>query len=135
MTDYVPFLRKQTCGQSNLTKGRIADAHGLFFNRIRHVAPICTRHWPSSLAHTSVSCANSISFGPVPLTVSMCVIVPTLLNIGRTVDEIWLFNGFQHCGRPPSWNFLKLDVLLAVRVNRVSTRHHATFRSDQSSRC
>jgi len=30
-----------TSGQSNLTKGRIAAAHGRFY-RIRQVAPICT---------------------------------------------------------------------------------------------
>jgi len=41
-----PKIITITSGQSNLTKGRIADAHGRF-NRIRQVAPICT---PSAFA-------------------------------------------------------------------------------------
>jgi len=33
----------------------------------------------------------------------MCVIMPNFVKIGRTVAEIWRFNGFQNGGRPPSW--------------------------------
>ena len=41
-----------TSGQSNLTTGRIAAAHGRF-NGIRQVAPACTRHNNASLAQSS----------------------------------------------------------------------------------
>jgi len=34
----------------------------------------------------------------------MCVTMPNFIKIGRTVAEIWRFNGFfQNGGRPPSW--------------------------------
>jgi len=29
--------------------------------------------------------------------------MPNFIKIGKTVAEIWQFNGFQNGGRPPSW--------------------------------
>jgi len=28
-----------------------------------------------------------------------------LVKIDQTIGKIWLFNDFQDCSRPPSWNF------------------------------
>ena len=81
----------------SVTIGRIAATHGRF-NRIRHVASICTRNtvlWPTRV---------SVFVRSGGLRVSMRIIVPKLVKIGRTVGEIWLFNGLQDCGRPPSSN-------------------------------
>jgi len=67
------------------------------------------------LWHTRVCPANTISF--CPMEVSTCIIIPKLVEIGQTNAEIWLFNGFQDYGRPPSWNFFfKFKVLLAAKV-------------------
>jgi len=36
---------------------------------------------------------------------AVCVIVPNFMAIGRTVVEVWWFNGFRNVDRPPSWIF------------------------------
>ena len=46
---------------------------------------------------------NSISFGLVGLSGSMCVTVTNFTKVGRTTAEIWRIPGFQDGGRPPSW--------------------------------
>jgi len=33
----------------------------------------------------------------------ICVNIPNFIKIGKTVAEIWRFNGFENGGRPPSW--------------------------------
>jgi len=52
----------KTSGQSNLTTGRIADAHGRF-NGIRQVAPLCTPPNTCFLGPTRVQMPNGISIG------------------------------------------------------------------------
>jgi len=60
--------------------------------------------------------------------------MPQLVKIDRTVGEIWLFNVFQDCGRPPSW-FLKFEILIIGRLKKVKMCHRVKFHSDPSNRC
>ena len=47
---------------------------------------------------------NSKFLRTIPCRGPMCVTMPNFIKIGRTVAEIWRFNGFfQNGGRPPSW--------------------------------
>ena len=48
-----------------------------------------------------------------PCRVPICVMMPNFIKIGQTVAKIWRFNGFQNCGRPPSW----------IRRARIGTIH------------
>ena len=51
-----------TSGQSNLTTGRIATAHGRF-NGIHHVAPLCTVPNTCFLGAAQIQIPNGISIG------------------------------------------------------------------------
>jgi len=54
--------KKKTSGQSNLTIGRMAAAHGRF-SGIRHVAPVCTAPNTCFLEPIRVQIPNDISIG------------------------------------------------------------------------
>ena len=67
-TDVIPLFhatnQRVTAGQSNLTTGRIAAAHGRF-SRVRQVAPMCTPSNACFLEPSQVHTANDISIGSV----------------------------------------------------------------------
>jgi len=33
----------------------------------------------------------------------VCITMPNFIKIGKTVAQMWQFNGFQNGGSPPSW--------------------------------
>jgi len=59
--------------------------------------------------------------------------VPNFIKIGHTVAEIWLFNGFQNGGRPPSW-ILKFKFLTIGAVKRHIMHQHTKFCKARSNR-
>ena len=65
----------------------------------------------------------------------MHVIVPNFIKIGRTVADIWRFNGFYNGGRPPSWLCEIRNKFLTVgAVKRPILHQHTKFRKDRSNR-
>jgi len=55
--------------------------------------------------------------------------VPNFIKIGRTIAEIWRFNGFQNGGRPPSW------ILTVGAVRGPIFHQRAKFCKERSNRC
>jgi len=63
----------------------------------------------------------------------MCFTVTNFIKIGRTVAEIWRFNGFQNSGRPPS-SLFKFKSLTVGAVNGPTLHHRTKFSGKWSSR-
>jgi len=86
---------------------------------------------------TRVCLSNSISRSVHWGQEGHCVTMPNFVNIGRTVADIWRFNGFQRWRPSASFIFNNSKFLqsIADRLERVKTHHRIKFHGDPSNRC
>ena len=53
----------------------------------------------------------------------------------RRCGDMSVFVFLDHGGRPPSWIFKKLEILIAHTLRRTKVRYHAQFCADRSNCC